>query len=54
MTRRKTVKFKAVKIVKEPTVVKFTQKNGEVVRFKATKGVAKTVDVAFKAKPKKK
>ena len=52
MARRRTIKFKAVKVVKEPTTISFTTKDGKRVSFSATKAVEKPVNVEFKAKPK--
>jgi hypothetical protein len=52
--RKRVVRFKAVKVVKEPTIVEFTTKEGARVSFEAVKGVSKKVDVQFKAKQKKK
>ena len=46
----KLVKFKAVKVVQKPTVVKFRTKSGKQVTFKATKTVAKPVNIKFRAK----
>ena len=51
--RKQTIKFKAVKIVNEPTTVSFVTKNGQRVSFSATKAVEKPVKVEFKAKRKK-
>lgn len=52
MSGKKTVKFEAVKVVKEPTTVSFVTKNGVRVSFEATKGVEKKVEVKFKSKSK--
>ena len=46
----KTIKFRAVKVVKKPTTVQFVTKDGESISFKATKAVEKPVTVKFKAK----
>ena len=54
MQNRKIVKFKAVKIVKQPTTVRFRTKNGEFVSFKATRAVEKPVTVKFAARKRKK
>ncbi len=51
--RKQTIKFKAVKVVKEPTTISFITKNGQRVSFSATKAVEKPVKVEFKAKRKK-
>ena len=51
--RRQTIKFKAVKVVKEPTKISFVTKDGEKVSFSATKAVEKPVNVEFKAQRKK-
>jgi hypothetical protein len=48
----KTIKFRAVEIVKRPTTVRFVTKNGESVSFKATKAVERPITVKFKAKTK--
>lgn len=53
MSKGKIVKFRAVKVVKEPTVVHFTTKDGERVSFVATKGVEKKVDVKFRSGKRK-
>lgn len=54
MTEKKqTIKFKAVKVVKEPTVVSFRTKDGGKVSFSATRAVEKPVTVQFKARLKK-
>jgi hypothetical protein len=52
--RRKRVKFDAEKVVKKPTEVEFTTKNGKHVDFTAEKPVKEEVHVDFLAKPKKK
>jgi hypothetical protein len=52
-SEKQTIKFKAVKVVQEPTRVSFTTKDGQKVTFKATKAVEKPVIVKFQAKPKK-
>ena len=54
MARRRKVSFKATKIVKSPTKVKFKTKEGKNVSFKATKLQRKRVEVSFYAKRKKK
>jgi hypothetical protein len=46
----RTIKFRAVQVVKKPTTVQFFTKNGESVSFKATKAVEKPITVKFKAK----
>ncbi len=51
---KKTVRFKAMVVVKKPTTVKFTTKDGQHISFKATKLVAQEKIVKFKANPKKK
>lgn len=51
--RKQTIKFKAVKVVKQPTQISFVTKNGERVSFSAIKAVEKPVTVEFKAKRKK-
>lgn len=50
MAKRKIIKFRAVKTVKMPVIVKFKTKNGETVSFKAIKTVKKPVVVKFKVK----
>ena len=52
--RRKRVEFDAKKLVKKPTEVEFTTKDGEHVDFTAKKPVKEEVHVDFLAKPKKK
>ena len=48
--RKQTIKFKAVRVIKEPTKISFITKDGEHVSFTATKAVEKNVNVKFKAK----
>jgi hypothetical protein len=52
--RRKRVEFDADKIVKKPTEVEFTTKDGKQVDFIAKKPTKEEVHVDFSAKPKKK
>jgi preprotein translocase subunit Sss1 len=52
--RRKRVDFDAEKIVKKPTEVEFTTKDGTRVDFIAKKPTKEEVHVEFLAKPKKK
>ena len=53
--RRQTVKFRATKVVKKPTVVSFRTKSGKRVYFSATKVVRQKAEVSFNAKkPKRK
>lgn len=49
----KIIKFKAVKVIRQPTIVKFHTKSGNMVSFKATKMVEKPITVKFKVKKKK-
>ena len=51
--KKQIIKFKAVQVVKQPTKVSFTTRDGQKVTFTGTKAVEKTVAVQFKAKPKK-
>jgi hypothetical protein len=51
--KKQTIRFRAVKVVKEPTKVSFTTKDGKKITFSATKAVEKPVTVTFKAKRKK-
>ena len=51
---RRIVKFRAIKTVKKPVIVKFKTKNGETVSFKAIKTVKKPVIVKFKVKKARK
>jgi len=53
MSGKQTIRFKAVKVVQEPTRVSFTTKDGKRVSFEATRAVEKPVVVKFQAKPKK-
>ena len=48
--RRKTVEFDAHKMVKQPTEVTFTTRQGKQVDFVAEKKVEKPVHVKFRAK----
>ena len=52
--RRKRVEFDAEKIVKKPTEVEFTTKDGKRIDFIAKKPTKEEVHVEFLAKPKKK
>jgi hypothetical protein len=52
MARPKPVSFNATKVVKKPTTVFFKTKSGEIVKFKAVKGVKETVRVRFTPKRK--
>lgn len=50
MTSRKPISFIATKVVKKPTTVVFKTKSGELVKFKAIKGVEEKIRVNFKSK----
>ena len=54
MSKKHHVDFRATKVVKEPTEVKFRTKTGQVVDFDARKPVEKKVGVHFMARNKKK
>ena len=54
VTRRKRISFRATKIVKNPTTVRFRTTSGQNVSFKATRLVRKPATVSFHAKRKKK
>jgi len=47
---KKTVEFRANKIVKQPTTVSFSTKDGRRVTFQATRAIKKPTMVKFKAK----
>ena len=51
--RKQTIKFKAVKVVNEPTTISFVTKTGQRVSFSATRAVEKPVNVVFNAKSKR-
>ena len=51
--RRQTIKFRAVRVVNEPTKISFVTKEGHRVSFSATKAVEKPVTVQFRAKKRK-
>ena len=52
MTKR-IVKFKAIKTVKKPVIVRFKTKDGRTVSFRAIKTIKKPIVVKFKASKKK-
>jgi len=47
---KQIVRFRAVKTVKKPVIVKFRTKDGETVSFRAVKTVKKPVIVKFSVK----
>jgi len=47
---KQIVRFRAVKTVKKPLIVKFRTKDGETVYFRAVKTVKKPVIVKFSVK----
>ena len=51
--KKQTIRFKAVKVVNQPTTISFTTKDGKKVSFPAIKAVEQLVSIQFKAKPKK-
>ena len=53
-TKRKLVKFQAVRTIKKPTTVKFITKTGQTISFRAIETIKKPVVVKFYAKKKKK
>jgi hypothetical protein len=51
---KKTVRFKAIKTIKKPAIVKFRTKGGRIVSFKAVRTIKKPIIVRFRAKKAKK
>jgi len=51
---KKIVRFKAIKTIKKPAIVKFRTKEGRKVSFKAVQTIKKPVIVRFRAKKEKK